>query len=124
MKEIKCYHANDPELLRTIAHLLGSPEWYKEHGQSLMRYSGKTFYLLFIDGAFASMFTTYKGVIGDCHTEPEYRERGCMKELLSAYEWDNATIITKNPVMERIAGEIGFLPVGKRGSYTVYKVQR
>lgn len=122
MREIKIYKADDPELLKMIVHLLGNPEWNKEHDQALMRYSTKTFQVLCEDGQMLAMFSLNKNVIGDCHTDPKHRNEGCMKELLSAFQFKEGTsCITRNNIMKHILESMNFKAAGERGRFTVYK---
>lgn len=121
-KEIKTYKYNDPELLKTIIHLLGSTEWVDEHEYSLIRYKTKTFHLLFVDGKFVSMFSENKNSIGDCHTEPQYRNKGYMKYLLNAFDFKTGTrATTKNKIMIKLFEQMGFTKTGTRGKFTIYK---
>ena len=119
---IKTFEYNDPELLKTIVHLLGDTDWTNEHGQALIRQKTKIFHLMFDGEIFVSMFSENKKVIGDCHTEPAYRNRGHMKELLSAFTFETGTrAVTKSEGMKHIFQSIGFVECGKNGRFTKFK---
>lgn len=119
---VKTFNYDDQELLKTIVHLLGSTEWVAEHDQALMRQKTKVFHLLFVNDEFVSMFSENKNVIGDCHTEPAFRNQGYMKSLLSEFDFKAGTrTVTKNETMIHIFENIGFVKCGKNGRFTKLK---
>ena len=118
--KVEKFSYDDKKLIAAIGHLLGSTDWIAEHDYPLIRHKTKTFYVLFTDhGNFVSMFSENKGVIGDCHTEPGYRNCGYMQTLLKESTGNRA--VTRNSVMMHIFEKMGFKAVGTRGRFTTLK---
>lgn len=116
--DIKIYDYDDTELLKKIVHLLGNVDWKKEHDQMLTRNPTKKFYLLEDSGKMISMFSLNKKVLGDFHTEPEYRGKGYFKKLLESQNFKEGTYaMTRNNYVIELLYKNGFECVGLNGRF-------
>lgn len=119
---VKEYRYDDPELLRKIVHLLGNVEWEKEHDQPLRRNPTKTFILLEDGDKMVSMFSVNKNVLGDFHTEPQYRNKGFFERLFSSYDIKNGMYcMTRNEHVKGMLLKMGFVNAGQNGRFAKMK---